>query len=229
MKRNIGFKLLQHFIAIYEYGSLMRSASYLGVGQPTLTKSLKKLESHFDLQLFTRHIRELVATDSGRLLYQKALMEVAGIKDLEATASKLAGGESGSVSIGCGAATADIALIPLIKALEQQGANININWLAEELKKRKPTMIIISHGRSHKKAASHFKASTGSVSDTISAKSDHLKNRNNHHFTDDVNTLVESGIAGMGIIASLDVSLNEAIEEGKLVELFPKIESQHVP
>lgn len=54
-------------------------------------------------------------------------------------------------------------------------------------------------------------------------KSDHLKNRDNHHFINDVNSLVEAGISGMGVIASLDVSVKRAIEEGTLVELFPKI------
>jgi DNA-binding transcriptional LysR family regulator len=46
---------LEHAIAIADHGSLARAAVALGVAQPSLSASLRKLEDQLGLQLFIRH------------------------------------------------------------------------------------------------------------------------------------------------------------------------------
>jgi len=49
------------------------------------------------------------------------------------------------------------------------------------------------------------------------------QNIKNHHKTNDVLCLIEAGISGLGIITSLDLSLNKAIAKGELEVLFPEM------
>lgn len=135
MKRPVDLKQLQHFVAVYDYGSLLSAANHVGVGQSALTKSLKKLEEHLGLQLFARHTRELTPTAPGHQLYQKALQVIAEADDLLGKADQLVTGDRGEVSIGCGCLPADILLVPMIQAITAEGADINIKVVTEDFDK----------------------------------------------------------------------------------------------
>lgn len=128
-------KQLQHFVAIYDYGSLLSAARHVGVGQPALTKSLKKLEEQLGLLLFVRHTRELIPTAPGHVLYQKALQVLAEARDLQITAQQLITGEQGAVSIGCGPLPTDLVLVPMIQTLNQQGVDISLKVITEDFDK----------------------------------------------------------------------------------------------
>lgn len=131
MKRPVDLKQLQHFVAVYDYGSLLSAANHVGVGQSALTKSLKKLEEHLGLQLFARHTRELTPTSPGHQLYQKALQVIAEADDLLGKADQLVTGDQGAVSIGCGCLPADVLLVPMIQSLDTDGSDINIKVVTE--------------------------------------------------------------------------------------------------
>jgi DNA-binding transcriptional LysR family regulator len=135
VKRPVDLKQLQHFVAVYDYGSLLSAANHVGVGQSALTKSLKKLEEHLGLQLFARHTRELTPTAPGHQLYQKALQVIAEADDLLGTADQLVTGEQGAVNIGCGCLPADILLVPMIQSLQTDGADINIKVVTDDFDK----------------------------------------------------------------------------------------------
>jgi DNA-binding transcriptional LysR family regulator len=128
-------KQLQHFVAIYDYGSLLNAARHVAVEQPALTKSLKKLEEHLGLQLFVRHTRELIPTVPGHTLYQKALQVLAEAQDLHVTAQQLITGEQGAVAIGCGPFPTDWVLVPMIQALDKQGVDIRLKVITEDFDK----------------------------------------------------------------------------------------------
>ncbi len=145
MKRPVDLKQLQHFVAVYDYGSLLSAANHVGVGQSALTKSLKKLEEHLGLQLFARHTRELTPTSPGHQLYQKALQVIAEADDLLGTADQLVTGEQGAVSIGCGCLPADVLLVPMIQALHAEGADINIKVVTEDFDKLVHGLLTYQH------------------------------------------------------------------------------------
>lgn len=128
-------KQLKHFKAIYEYGSLLGASKEIGVGQSALTKSLKKLEEALDLQLFARHTRELIPTEAGHLLFQKALRVIAESEEFQKSAETLATGEAGSVSIGCGPLPADLLVVPLIHKLVAADSRIELNVGVDEFEK----------------------------------------------------------------------------------------------
>ncbi len=72
-------KDLRYFIEVVKYGSFTKAAANMFVSQPTLSKSLKKLESELNVKLFERSTRKLKLTDAGEIVYKQ------GLKILETT------------------------------------------------------------------------------------------------------------------------------------------------
>ena len=91
---------LRHFVAVARTEHVTRAASALGVPQPTLSRSIARLEADLGVALFVRTGRVLRLTRSGRLLQQHAER---ALGELE-TALRALGGESspdeGSVAFG---------------------------------------------------------------------------------------------------------------------------------
>ena len=135
VKKAMDLKQLQYFVAVYDYGSLLSAAKYVGVGQPALTKSLKNLEERLGLQLFTRHSRELTPTTPAHDLYKRALQVLAEAQSFQLTAEQIATGIQGAVTMGCGPVESDIILLPLIETLNAQGADIDFEVKIEKFDK----------------------------------------------------------------------------------------------
>lgn len=64
----------RNFLAIIEAGSFTGAAEYVHLAQPALSKQLKALENYFGTKLIItqRGSRQLILTEAGRILYQKA-------------------------------------------------------------------------------------------------------------------------------------------------------------
>src|ERR687894_1435188 len=74
--RNIG--LLRHFLVVAREGNVTAAAQRLGISQPALTKSIRRLEEECGAPLFDRHTRGVSLT-----LYGKALLRHARLIDTE--------------------------------------------------------------------------------------------------------------------------------------------------
>lgn len=93
-------KELEHFIAVVDYDGFSKAASHIYVSQPTLSKSIKKLETTLDVILFERSTRKLVLTDAGELVYNKALKIMSAKEELKASLDDLLHVPSGEIKIG---------------------------------------------------------------------------------------------------------------------------------
>jgi len=63
---------LQTFVTVVQYGSFTRAAEALYISQPTLSKSIQKLESSLKADLLRRTTRQLQLTDIGEVVYEHA-------------------------------------------------------------------------------------------------------------------------------------------------------------
>lgn len=93
-------KELEHFIAVVEYDGFSKAASHIYVSQPTLSKSIKKLEERLNVILFERSTRSLSLTDAGQLVYDKALKILSATEELRASLDDLLHLPSGEIKIG---------------------------------------------------------------------------------------------------------------------------------
>lgn len=75
------FHQLEYFVAVAETGSFTRAAARCGVAQPSLSQQVLKLERELGARLFDRLPRRVVATDAGRVFYDKARALLAAAHD----------------------------------------------------------------------------------------------------------------------------------------------------
>lgn len=97
---SVELKELQHFIAIVEHGNFSKAAANIYVSQPTLSKSIKKLEEKLHIDLFRRSTRKLELTDAGQIVYQQALKILGEADELSALLDNLIHVPSGEIKIG---------------------------------------------------------------------------------------------------------------------------------
>ena len=107
---------LHHFrevVAIAGQGSIRAAARHLGVGQPTLTRSLAELENELGAPLFERRARGVVATELGEGFVRRAASILEEVRRAREEVDQRRGSTAGSVTIGLSIA-AHIALIPVV-------------------------------------------------------------------------------------------------------------------
>lgn len=91
---------LQHFCETLDAGSIRRAALRLGLGQPHLTRQLKRLEEHLGVQLIERLASGCSATPAGARVAGLAVRLVAGWHSMIATSANDFRHESRQVRIG---------------------------------------------------------------------------------------------------------------------------------
>src|ERR1700689_3688079 len=74
---------LRYFVAVADAGNFSRAAERCHVSQPSLSQQISKLERHLGKRLFDRLGRQVLLTDAGRLLLNRALAILATIEDTE--------------------------------------------------------------------------------------------------------------------------------------------------
>lgn len=81
-------RALEYFVSIYETGSLSAASKKKFVAQPSISSSLKLLETSLSTSLFVRHARGVKATHAGEQLYPLAkqlLGQASAIRDVFST------------------------------------------------------------------------------------------------------------------------------------------------
>lgn len=98
-------KQLRNFVKIVEEGNITRAAQKLNMAQPPLSTQMHQLETELNCVLFERGARNIILTDAGSILYEKAKMILTlsdqipeNITSLESAASVLHLGIISSIS-----------------------------------------------------------------------------------------------------------------------------------
>ncbi len=94
-------RVLEYFLMVAKEGNITKAADKLHITQPTLSRQLKELETELKTTLFLRGKRQILLTEAGTLLLQRA-NELVGLmaktqRDLSESQTQL----MGSISIGC--------------------------------------------------------------------------------------------------------------------------------
>jgi DNA-binding transcriptional LysR family regulator len=94
-------QLLQ-VLATSEHRSIGKAAQHLGLSQPALTKSIKRLERELGVTLFEREPRGVTTTEFGRILLRHAKLMQIELDQVKGEIDALKGGHAGSVVVGAG-------------------------------------------------------------------------------------------------------------------------------
>lgn len=78
---SVELRHLRAFLAIADAGSITHAAATLGVGQPSLSRTLRQLEAHLGVRLVDRSTHHLELTAEGRTFRDKAAVALATVDD----------------------------------------------------------------------------------------------------------------------------------------------------
>jgi DNA-binding transcriptional LysR family regulator len=93
---------LRHFAAVCAHGSLSAAANVLGLSQPGLTKSVRRLEEALGTRLLLRRPRGVEPTEAGRRLLAHARMIELQLADARHELAALSRGGAGAIAVGAG-------------------------------------------------------------------------------------------------------------------------------
>ena len=107
------YRQLQFIEAVCRHGGFSGAARYLGISQPTLSKSIARLEDRLGVALFDRQDGAARPTIYGEFLAGRASALVRQLDALERDFAQFKDGESGVLTIGMGPAPRHRLLTPL--------------------------------------------------------------------------------------------------------------------
>ncbi|MBI3714597.1 MAG: LysR family transcriptional regulator [Betaproteobacteria bacterium] len=119
-------KALTVFIRVVETGSFSKCASELGLGQPSVSKTIDALESELGVKLLRRSTRSLALTEEGKKLLDEARKVVEAYAELLATA-QLKAVPQGIVRVTCPTALGSLYLIPRLPAFSKKHPDIKVH------------------------------------------------------------------------------------------------------
>nr|WP_313236644.1 LysR family transcriptional regulator [Sporosarcina ureae] len=96
----IELKDFRAFIHVADHLSFTKAAEYSYISQPSLSKSVKKLEEELNVVLFNRSTRSLRLTDAGDIVYEQGQQILQLLGELPVLLEDLAEGVSGEIKIG---------------------------------------------------------------------------------------------------------------------------------
>ena len=104
---------IRNVVAIAERGSLRSAARFLGVTQPSITRSIRELEHSLGVVLFERKATGMCLTLMGKALVRRGISIQNEIRRVQSEIEQLKGNQVGSISIGLSTAS-HIALLPRV-------------------------------------------------------------------------------------------------------------------
>ena len=119
--------LLKHFRAVYDEGSLGKAGVRLGVSQPALSKSLRRLEDLLGVELFERTTGGMLPTKFGHALAQPARSIETELDQIRTDISRLNNSVSGQLSFGVSQAVSDTSLTNVTLRLREARPDLRLN------------------------------------------------------------------------------------------------------
>nr|WP_042180029.1 LysR family transcriptional regulator [Kibdelosporangium sp. MJ126-NF4]CEL14169.1 probable transcriptional regulator, LysR family [Kibdelosporangium sp. MJ126-NF4]CTQ88536.1 probable transcriptional regulator, LysR family [Kibdelosporangium sp. MJ126-NF4] len=107
---------LEYFVAIVEHGGFTHAARALRVAQPSLSRAITKLEHELGVELFHRVGRNVVLSNAGEMLADRARLVLRDLDALRAAAKSIGEGVVGRVDV---AATSSSALEPVTSIIAE--------------------------------------------------------------------------------------------------------------
>lgn len=104
---------LSYFRAVVDHGSFTNAAEALGMTQPSLSLSIRKLETELDVTLLTRGRAGVATTEAGTVLYKIAVQIDGLMEEAKSRINEISHGVVGKISI-CSAPEFNWALMPRV-------------------------------------------------------------------------------------------------------------------
>ena len=91
---DLPFRQLEIFHGIMETGSVSAASRMLGISQPSLSRSLQRLEDQLRLKLFRRHHKRLISTSEAHRLFEVVVPAIHQMRAIKDSAFNIAEGQT---------------------------------------------------------------------------------------------------------------------------------------
>lgn len=112
----MNLSLIEAFSAVMKTGSTTQAASLLGISQPAISRSLKRLEDTTKLKLFERSGPRLTPTPEAHVLYREIIDTHVGLDRLRQAVARIRSVGTGSLRVASSAALG-MAFVPSVLKL----------------------------------------------------------------------------------------------------------------
>ncbi len=127
----MNFRDIEYFAVLAEHGHIGRAAEALGLSQPALSASLRRLEQSMDTKLFTRTPKGIELTDVGQVLLSQVRRLRQTREDVMREIADLSQGRSGNLRIGAHAGVMDSLMGPACCTLLNSAPNVVLSVTIE--------------------------------------------------------------------------------------------------
>lgn len=124
---NINVRDIEYFAVVAEHGHIGRGAEALGLSQPALSKSLRRLEASVQAKLVRRTPKGVELTAAGSALLARVHRLRLSLDDVAHEIADLSQGRSGHLRIGGGPDTSQDVLAPACSALLKDAPKVQLN------------------------------------------------------------------------------------------------------
>jgi DNA-binding transcriptional LysR family regulator len=131
---------LEYFVVVAEHGQLGRAAELLGLSQPALSKSLRRLEDALEVRLFRRSASGMELTAEGSLLLSRARELQQSLRNVAREVSDVSRGHAGHIRIGVGPIVNDEFLLAAISELLNAEPRISMKVIVSDIDEIMPAL-----------------------------------------------------------------------------------------
>ena len=117
---------VRHFLAAAETGNLTRAAEALGIAQPALSQSLKRMEDKLGVRLINRSRRGITLNPVGQAILEDLRAGIGLLDEAEARAQQISLGLAGTVTVGFVASAIYEVLPRALKNFKQQLPDVRV-------------------------------------------------------------------------------------------------------
>ena len=123
---SLDLRPLYYFVQVAELGSFSRAAAALSIGQPIVSRFIRRLEDDLQVQLFHRHGRGVQLTEAGERLLEHGKAILRNLTQARTEITALSGIPIGNVCIAMPPLFGDILAIDLLRKFRAEYPLISI-------------------------------------------------------------------------------------------------------
>ena len=124
---------IKHFVALAQSKSYSVAASKLDISQPSLTRSIQKMEQSLGVKLFTRDSRRVALTYHGDLVLKHSDKILNTVCNLEADIKINSGRSSGKLTIGGGTLASSNILNDILHNFSKEHPNVSVELRTRDI------------------------------------------------------------------------------------------------
>lgn len=124
MEQNLSLYRIFHSVA--KTGNISKASKELFISQPAISKSISRLESILEVQLFYRNSRGVVLTEEGKILFESTTIAFDSLGLANQRINKIKTLGIGHLRIGVSTTLCKFLLLPYLKAFVEEHPHIKI-------------------------------------------------------------------------------------------------------